>query len=148
MSSWATSLSLFTLLHWRRKWQPAPVYLPGESRDGGAWWAAVYGVAQSWTWLKWLSSSSRCHPHSLAQSSFFKVSYGRLSLHIASLWQSLFCEETYLKFRGKNVDILGGATLPPTVSVDSLKDLASWAGLDTGHVAMNFIQLGSTIQEK
>ena len=27
-------------------------------RDGGAWWAAVYGVAQSWTQLKWLSSSS------------------------------------------------------------------------------------------
>ena len=27
-------------------------------RDGGAWWVAVYGVAQSRTWLKWLSSSS------------------------------------------------------------------------------------------
>ena len=27
-------------------------------RDGGAWWATVYGVAQSWTQLKWLSSSS------------------------------------------------------------------------------------------
>ena len=27
-------------------------------RDGGAWWAAVYGVAQGWTRLKWLSSSS------------------------------------------------------------------------------------------
>ena len=27
-------------------------------RDGGAWWAAVYGVAQSQTWLKRLSSSS------------------------------------------------------------------------------------------
>ena len=27
-------------------------------RDGGAWWAAVYGVAQSCTWLNWLSSSS------------------------------------------------------------------------------------------
>ena len=27
-------------------------------RDGGAWWAVVYGVAQSQTWLKWLSSSS------------------------------------------------------------------------------------------
>ena len=26
-------------------------------RDGGVWWAAVYGVAQSWTRLKWLSSS-------------------------------------------------------------------------------------------
>ena len=27
-------------------------------RDGGAWWAAIYGLAQSWTWLKQLSSSS------------------------------------------------------------------------------------------
>ena len=27
-------------------------------RHGGTWWAAVYGVAQSWTRLKWLSSSS------------------------------------------------------------------------------------------
>ena len=29
-----------------------------NSRDGGAWWTAVYGVTQSRTWLKWLSSSS------------------------------------------------------------------------------------------
>ena len=28
---WATSLSLFTFMHWRRKWQPTPVFLPGES---------------------------------------------------------------------------------------------------------------------
>ena len=28
-------------------------------RDRGAWWAAINGVAQSRTWLKWLSSSSR-----------------------------------------------------------------------------------------
>ena len=27
-------------------------------RDGGVWWAVVYGVPQSWTRLKWLSSSS------------------------------------------------------------------------------------------
>ena len=27
-------------------------------RDGGGWWAATSGVTQSWTWLKWLSSSS------------------------------------------------------------------------------------------
>ena len=26
----ATSLSLFTSMHWRRKWQPTPVFLPGE----------------------------------------------------------------------------------------------------------------------
>ena len=35
----------------RRKWQPTPVFLPGESRDSGAWWAAVYGVTQSRTRL-------------------------------------------------------------------------------------------------
>ena len=28
---WATSLSLFTFKHWRRKWQPTPVLLPGKS---------------------------------------------------------------------------------------------------------------------
>ena len=27
---WATSLSLFTFMHWRRKWQPTPVLLPGK----------------------------------------------------------------------------------------------------------------------
>ena len=103
---WAPSLSLFTFMHWRRKWQPTPVFFPGDSqgwgslvgcspwgreesdmtdrlhfhvslshigqgngnpiqcsclenpRDGGARWAAVYGVAQSRTRLKRLSSSS------------------------------------------------------------------------------------------
>ena len=102
---WATSLSLFTFMRWRRKWQPTPVFLPGKPhgwrslvgcspwsrkesdtterlhfhfsvscigegngnplqcsclenpRDGRAWWAAVYGVTQSRTQLKWLSSS-------------------------------------------------------------------------------------------
>ena len=56
---WATSLSLFTFMHWRRKWQPTPVFLPGESQGREAWWAAVYWVAQGRTRLKPLSSSSR-----------------------------------------------------------------------------------------
>ena len=33
--NWATSLSLFTFLHWRRKWQPTPLFLPGESQGRG-----------------------------------------------------------------------------------------------------------------
>ena len=33
--NWATSLSLFTFMHWRRKWQPTPVFLPGESQGWG-----------------------------------------------------------------------------------------------------------------
>ena len=43
-------------MHWRKKWQPTPVFLPGESQGRGAWWAAVCGVAQSRTRLKRLSS--------------------------------------------------------------------------------------------
>ena len=55
---WATSLSLFTFRQWRRKWQPTPVLLTGESQGRGAWWAVAYGIAQSRTRLKRLSSSS------------------------------------------------------------------------------------------
>ena len=36
---------------WRRKWQPTPVFLPGNPMDRGAWRAAVQGVAESETWL-------------------------------------------------------------------------------------------------
>ena len=33
---WVTSLSLFTWMHWRRKWQPTPVFLPGEPQGQGS----------------------------------------------------------------------------------------------------------------
>ena len=36
---WATSLSLFTFMHWRGKWQPPPVFLPGESQE----WLSLVG---------------------------------------------------------------------------------------------------------
>ena len=56
--NWATSLSLFTFMHWRRKWQPTPGFLPGESQG----WRSLVGrrlrVAQSRTRLKRFSSSS------------------------------------------------------------------------------------------
>ena len=56
--NWATSLSLFSFMHWRRKWQPTPVFLPGESQGRGSLVGGRPWVAQSWTWLKRLSSSS------------------------------------------------------------------------------------------
>ena len=121
-----TWLSNFTFTHWRRKWQPTPIFLHGESqgwgrlvgcrlwgctesdtterlhfhfslscigegngnplqysclentRDGEDWWAAVYGVAQSRTWLMRLSSSS--------SSAHFKTS----PLHVCSPISFLF----------------------------------------------------------
>ena len=114
-------------MHWRRKWQPTPVFLPRESqgwgslvgfrlwgrtesdtterlhfhfalsyieeghgnplqsfclenpRDGGAWWASVCGVAQSWPRLKRLSgsgsSSSRMSKEGLKRKSNYQLLY-------------------------------------------------------------------------
>ena len=49
----ATSLSLFTFLHWRRKWQPTPVFLPRESQGRGSLvgyhlWES-HGVGHDWS---------------------------------------------------------------------------------------------------
>ena len=62
-------------LAWKIPWTEEPLSCTGEGngnplqcsclenpRDGGAWWAAVYGVTQSQTRLKWLSSSSSSSP--------------------------------------------------------------------------------------
>ena len=45
-------------MQWRRNGNPLQYSCLENPRDGGAWWAALYGVAQSWTRLKRLSSSS------------------------------------------------------------------------------------------
>ena len=52
---WATSLSLFTFMHWRRKWQPTPVFLPGDSQGLGSLvgcrlWGRTESVTTEATW--------------------------------------------------------------------------------------------------
>ena len=56
-------------------------------RDGGAWWATVYGVAQSRMWLKQLSSSS-----SLRKG--FHGTYWLNFIYLSS-WKLLFCGCTF-----------------------------------------------------
>ena len=55
---WPTSLSLFTLMHWRRKWQSTPVFLPGESQGQRSLVGCCLRGRKGRTRLKWLSSSS------------------------------------------------------------------------------------------
>jgi len=71
---WVTSLSLFTLMHWRRKWQPTPLFLPGESQGREPGGPPSMG-SQSRTQLMWLSSGSSS-----------QVSFGFLLLHCNLLW--------------------------------------------------------------
>ena len=73
--NWATSLSLFTFMHWRRKWQPTPVFLPGESQGRGSLvgcclqshrvghdWSDLAAAAAAWTHtgLPWWFSGKEC----------------------------------------------------------------------------------------
>ena len=49
--NWATSLSLFIFMHWRRKWQPTAVFLPGESHGQRSLVGYSPRAAKSRTWL-------------------------------------------------------------------------------------------------
>ena len=78
---WATSLSLFTSCIGKGNGNPLQCSCLENSRDGGAWWAAVYGVAQSRTRLKRLSSSSSTFSDGMHCKQMRK-SYGIIKLGI------------------------------------------------------------------
>ena len=110
---WATSLSLFTLMHWRRKWQPTPVFLPGESQGRGEPGGLLSLGSQSRTRLKRLSSSSSI-VHGASKSPT-----GLSDFHFLSL--SLSCSRVIYKWNSLEVQWLGLCT--PTA-----KDTRPWSG--------------------
>ena len=65
-----------------------------NSRDGGAWWAAVYGVTQSRTQLKWLSSSRVSGTHPWAQ--FLKGKIEDISYSVVGILSSMNFEQITL----------------------------------------------------
>ena len=108
MGSWrvghegATWLSFFTFMHWRRTWQPTPVFLPGESQGRRSLMGCRVWGRQSRTRLKRLSSSSmpsleKCAFRSLSDFFYWIVCFLILCctsclyvLEINSLWVSSF----------------------------------------------------------
>ena len=65
-----TSLSLFTFIIGEGNGNPLQCSCLESPRDGGAWWAAIYGVAQSRTRLKRLSRSSSSSSLLMVQHSY------------------------------------------------------------------------------
>ena len=68
--NWATSLSLFTFMHWRRRWQPTPVFLPGESQGqepGGLLSMGLHRVGHDWRDLAAAAADSSVHGISQAR---------------------------------------------------------------------------------
>ena len=91
---WATSLSLFTFLHWRRKWQPAPVFLPGESQGrrslvGGRLW----GPTES-------DTTERLHFHFTLLSNTLKASHTHFLLQTWNHAHPRGENSTYFKISG------------------------------------------------
>ena len=82
---WATSLSLFTSCIREGNGNPLQCSCLENPRDEGAWWAAVSGVAQSWSQLKWLSSSSRINLQIL-----FKTFFGEIYIHNKCIFTYMF----------------------------------------------------------
>ena len=70
------SIGRWILYHWLGEGNGNPLQCSclENLRDGGACWAAVYGVAQSWTWLKQLSSSSNMYIPKIKLYSFDNLS--------------------------------------------------------------------------
>ena len=67
---WATSLSLFTFMLWRRKWHPTPVFLPGESQGwqsltGCRLWGS-HSVGHNWSDLAAAAAAAVLERHSVS----------------------------------------------------------------------------------
>ena len=83
---WGTSLSLSSI--GEGNGNPFQRSCLENPRDGGAWWAAVYGIAQGWTRLKQLSSSSNSYQEQFTNTILLKTSitrWHRYDLH-ETLW--------------------------------------------------------------
>ena len=69
---WVTSLSLSAFMHWKRKWQPTPVFLPGESNGwrslvGCSPWGRTESDMTEATWRRQciaINLQSLIYPHS------------------------------------------------------------------------------------
>ena len=57
---WATSLSLFTFMHWRRKWQPTPVFLPGTGEPDGLPSLGSHRIGHDWSDLAASAAAVLC----------------------------------------------------------------------------------------
>ena len=97
------------------------MFLPGESQDRGAWWATIYGVAQSRTRLKWLSSSSStlslgqipksrntssenkcmCDFHRYSQVPLHRNKTNLQKIPTSNSWESLFPHSLANRLRGQ-----------------------------------------------
>ena len=103
----ATSLSLFTFMHWRRKWQPTPVFLPGESQGRGSLVGChLWGHTESDT-----TEATQQQQPKRNRTTVRKYKYPDLSLlPSSSPWQVVFIGWTQPNARGYRLEIAAART--------------------------------------
>ena len=78
-NDWATSLSLFTFMHWRRKWQPTLVFLPGESQGqgslGGLPSMGSHRVGHDWSDLATAAATDNAQILAIPQNKALNITY-------------------------------------------------------------------------
>ena len=116
---WATSLSLFPFMHWRRKWQPLQCSCLENPRDGGAWWAAVYGVTQSRTRLTWLSNSSVLAIWLISLTSKFLSFIKKQFFHFHALEKEMAATPVFLPGESRGQESLVGCRLWGRTGLDT-----------------------------
>ena len=93
---WATSLLLFTFMHWRRNWQPTPVFLPGESLGqrglvGCCLWE-LHRVGHHWSDLATAAAESiqwgQCL-HILWLCKLYCSAFSSARIRLSSLWYAV-----------------------------------------------------------
>ena len=108
---WATSLSLFPFMHWRRKWQPTPVFLLGESQGRGSLVGCrLWGRTVGHDWSD-LAAAAAAYIYPLFSDAFPKKSlvyWGEFPV----LW-SRFLLVIYCIYRGVYVSIPVSQFIPP-----------------------------------
>ena len=80
---WVTSLSHFTFMHWSRKWQPTPVFLPGESQG----WQSLVGCR---LWGRTESDMTEATWQQQQQHRVGKTAWRRERLHTSVVWPGAF----------------------------------------------------------
>ena len=88
---WANSLSLFTFMHWRGKWQPSPVFLPGGSQGRGCS-ESPHRVGHNWSDLAVAVAVAVCNKNS------FHISMPYCWCQVVLIYMTIWCLKRGLRW--------------------------------------------------
>ena len=105
-------------------------------RDRGAWWAAVYGVAQSQTRLKWLSSSKHPQLNSGSPGIWIMTISCKINIFlILTLWDGQRGDRWEIQIEEIVWDFLGGPVVKPLPSSAGVGGLIPVWGAKISHAS-------------